>query len=82
MARYGKNGEWSYPLSRPYSNLCVGTIVVFFNSPFRHFYGMIEESGKIFRYMIPVGFEVLTAVVMKSSKYITPCSPLKDNRCF
>jgi hypothetical protein len=31
-----------------------------------------------------VGFEVLTAVVMKSSVFwdITPCSPLKVNRCF
>jgi hypothetical protein len=31
-----------------------------------------------------VGFEVLTAVVMKSSIFwdITPCSPLKVNRLF
>jgi hypothetical protein len=31
-----------------------------------------------------VGFEVLTAVIMKSSIFwdITLCSPLKDNRCF
>jgi hypothetical protein len=34
--------------------------------------------------MIQVGFEVLTAVVMKSSVFcaITPCSPFKGNRCF
>jgi hypothetical protein len=31
-----------------------------------------------------VGFEVLTAVVMKSTIFwdVTPCSPLKVNRCF
>jgi hypothetical protein len=34
--------------------------------------------------IITVGFEVLTAVLMKSTIFwdITPCSPLKDNRHF
>jgi hypothetical protein len=34
--------------------------------------------------LVIVGFEVLTAVVMKSSIFwdITPCSPLKVNRSF
>jgi hypothetical protein len=33
---------------------------------------------------ITLGFEVLTAVIMKSSIFgdITPCSPLKVYRCF
>jgi hypothetical protein len=35
-------------------------------------------------FLIHVGFEVLTAVVMKSAIFWdkTPCSPLKVNRCF
>jgi hypothetical protein len=33
---------------------------------------------------ISEGFEVLTAVIMQSSVFwdITPCNPLKVNRCF
>jgi hypothetical protein len=40
-----------------------------------------EDALQIRNY---VGFEVLTAVFMKSTIFwdITPCSPLKDNGCF
>jgi hypothetical protein len=43
--------------------------------------GFDTQWGQIFFY---VGFEVLTAVVMKNTIFwdITPCSPLKVNRRF
>jgi hypothetical protein len=41
-----------------------------------------EGLSSVSKYMIPLGFEVLTAVVMKSSAYIMPHGPFKVNRCF
>jgi hypothetical protein len=41
----------------------------------------LRKAAKYSEYMIPVGFEVLTAVVMKRSDYLTPCSTLKVSPC-
>jgi hypothetical protein len=49
--------------------------------PYKHMRKLTKICEIMFK---PVGFEILTAVIMKNSVFwnITPCSPLKVNRRF